>query len=70
VPFEDPRAGASLTVSSPLWIEGQEKVPPSMPPALGEHTAEVLRGAGFSAAEIDQLLQAGVVVQAKKTPAA
>jgi crotonobetainyl-CoA:carnitine CoA-transferase CaiB-like acyl-CoA transferase len=65
VPFEDPRSGASLTVNSPLWIDGQVKVPPSLPPTVGEHTVEVLRGAGFAAEEIDQLLNAGVIVQAK-----
>jgi crotonobetainyl-CoA:carnitine CoA-transferase CaiB-like acyl-CoA transferase len=68
VPFEDPRSGASLTVNSPLWIDGQVKVPPSLPPTVGEHTVEVLRGAGFAAEEIDQLLHAGVIVQAKTSP--
>src|SRR5919198_4606308 len=35
VPIDDPRAGARLTVASPLWLEGQEKVPPCYPPELG-----------------------------------
>jgi hypothetical protein len=30
-------------------------------PALGEHTEEVLRTAGYSDAEVAELLQAGVV---------
>ena len=64
VPIDDPRAGASLTVSSPLQIRGQEKVPPTLAPAIGEHTVEVLRAAGIAAAEIERLLQAGVIVQA------
>jgi crotonobetainyl-CoA:carnitine CoA-transferase CaiB-like acyl-CoA transferase len=64
VPIEDPRAGASLTVSSPLQIAGQEKVPPRLAPEIGQHTVEVLRGAGISAVEIERLLQAGVIVQA------
>lgn len=64
VPIEDPRAGASLTVSSPLQIAGQEKVPPTLAPEIGQHTVEVLRGAGISAVEIERLLQAGVIVQA------
>jgi formyl-CoA transferase len=66
VPFDDPRAGASLTVSSPLWMEGQEKVPPTLAPEVGEHSVEILRDAGFDQVEIDRLLQSGVVVQAKR----
>src|SRR5204863_210308 len=64
VAIDDPRAGASLTVSSPLQIGGQEKVPPTLAPEIGQHTVEILRGAGIAAAEIDRLLQAGVIVQA------
>jgi formyl-CoA transferase len=64
VPIDDPRAGASLTVSSPLQISGQEKVPPTLAPEIGQHTVEVLRAAGIAAAEIERLLQARVIVQA------
>jgi formyl-CoA transferase len=65
VPIDDPRAGASLTVSSPLQIGGQEKVPATMAPEIGEHTVEVLREAGLDQAEIDGLLRDGVIVQGK-----
>jgi len=65
VPIDDPRAGAALTVDSPIAIAGQDKVPPRMAPAVGEHTVDVLREAGFDAAEIDRLLAAGAVVQAR-----
>jgi formyl-CoA transferase len=64
VPMADPRAGASLTVSSPLQVSGQEKVPPTLAPEIGQHTVEVLRAAGIAAAEIERLLKAGVIVQA------
>ena len=64
VPIDDPRAGASLTVASPLQIHGQEKVPATLAPALGEHTVDVLRAAGIPDAEIERLRRAGVIVQA------
>ncbi len=63
VPIDDPRAGAALTVSSPIAIEGQEKVPPTLAPAIGQHTVAVLRAAGFAEAEIERLLRAGVIAQ-------
>jgi formyl-CoA transferase len=65
VPIDDPRAGARLTVSSPVWIGGQDKVPAAMAPGSGEHTTEVLREAGLEGTEIARLLQAGVIAQGK-----
>ena len=63
VPIEDPRAGATLTVSSPFEIDGQPKTKPSLAPAVGEHTTEVLREAGFTESEIARLLRTGVLAQ-------
>jgi crotonobetainyl-CoA:carnitine CoA-transferase CaiB-like acyl-CoA transferase len=58
-----------LTVNSPIAIEGQDKVPPRLAPAIGEHTVAVLREAGFDVTEIDRLLAAGAVVQARPSGA-
>jgi crotonobetainyl-CoA:carnitine CoA-transferase CaiB-like acyl-CoA transferase len=69
IPFADPRAGAPLTVASPLWLEGVDKVPPRMPPELGEHSVEILREAGYADAEIEALLSTRVVVQGQAEPA-
>ncbi|MBV8421771.1 MAG: CoA transferase [Hyphomicrobiales bacterium] len=58
VPFAD---GSSLTVNSPIWISGQEKLQPRWAPAVGEHSEEVLRAAGYTEAEIRALRAEGVI---------
>ena len=58
VAFED---GDTMTVNSPIWIKGQEKVKPRRSPAVGEHSEEVLREAGYSDAEIRMLRTEGVI---------
>jgi len=47
------------TVSSPLLVEGVEKTKPTMAPQVGEHTEEILRGLGYTQAEIADLVQRG-----------
>jgi crotonobetainyl-CoA:carnitine CoA-transferase CaiB-like acyl-CoA transferase len=58
LPFAD---GSSLTVNSPFWVAGQDKVKPRPAPKVGEHSAEVLREAGFADAEIRALRAEGVI---------
>src|SRR5262249_37975766 len=65
VPFDDPRAGAPLTVASPLWLEGVEKTPPRLAPELGEHSMEILREYGYDDADIEAMVASRVIVQGK-----
>ena len=58
VPFAD---GEGLTVSAPFHLEGTDKVPPRRAPALGAHSTEILREAGYSEADIERLLVDSVV---------
>ena len=60
-PISDPAAGAEYVVDSPLWVEDCEKAPFVMPPEFGEHTEAVLREAGYDAAGIAALREAGAI---------
>ena len=57
VPYTD----GGLTVSSPIFIAGEEKVTPRRAPELGEHSDRVLRNAGYGEAEIRALREAGII---------
>jgi formyl-CoA transferase len=50
-----------LTLAAPFRIEGVEPRPAGRAPRLGEHSAEILREAGFAADEIERLRAAGIV---------
>jgi formyl-CoA transferase len=58
VPFAD---GKGLTVSSPFHLDGETKVAPRRAPAVGQHSQEVLREAGYSGAEIERMRASGVL---------
>ena len=51
----DPSGGSDYVVDTPIFVEGEEKAEPHMAPALGQHTDEILRQAGFSEGEIEEL---------------
>ena len=58
VPFDN---DSVLTVASPICVEGQQKVRPRRPPAVGQHTDEILREAGYDAAAVEKLRSDGAV---------
>jgi len=58
VPFEN---DTMLTINSPIWIEGNQKIKPRRAPGIGEHSDEILREAGYDEATIQDLKAAGVV---------
>ena len=57
------------TVTNPLTIDGVEKVKPRMAPAVGEHTAEVLRSAGLTEEAIHDMFKRSVACGAGPRPA-
>ena len=59
--IDNPDVGVDLTIDSPIWMEGADKMPIEPAPELGEHTVEVLRKAGYDDAEIDRLRKADVI---------
>lgn len=58
VPYAD---GAMLTINSPFSIDGVEKATPRAAPAIGQHSEEILREAGYGEAEIVRLRQSKAV---------
>ncbi|HSX66766.1 CoA transferase [Nocardioides sp.] len=55
---EDDRVGA---VAAPFRVADAAPVPPRMPPAIGQHSDEVLAGLGYDADRIAALREAGVI---------
>jgi crotonobetainyl-CoA:carnitine CoA-transferase CaiB-like acyl-CoA transferase len=61
VRYEHPEVGALTLMGQPLRFSESSAPDAGPPPVLGEHTAHVLRGAGYADAEIADLARRGVV---------
>lgn len=59
-------AQAGPVMRGPLWLDGAPAQVRLAPPALGEHTREVLAEVGLAAGEIDALIAEGTVRQADR----
>ncbi|WP_179402787.1 CaiB/BaiF CoA transferase family protein [Burkholderia guangdongensis] len=51
-----------LTINSPFFVDGADKVPPHRAPGLGQHSDEILRDAGYDDATITQLRERRIVL--------
>ena len=59
--YEHPTLGSLKTMAQPIQFDGQPRRVALPPPLLGEHSAEVLAGYGFTAEEIASLRAAGAI---------
>ena len=61
---DHPQAGPVRLMAHPVRYDGQAPALRRMPPALGEHTREVLAQVGYAPDEIEQLFAEGVALSA------
>ena len=63
VEMEQPQLGSIRLLGLPIKLDRTPGDPTRAAPALGEHTAEVLTEAGFSAEEVAALIEAGAAAE-------
>jgi crotonobetainyl-CoA:carnitine CoA-transferase CaiB-like acyl-CoA transferase len=64
---DHPTEGRIRLISPPTRAEPQAASIRLLPPLLGQHSIELLRGAGVPAQEIDRLIRSGAVLDAEET---
>ena len=68
--YEHPAYGALNTVAQPLKFDGERNGVGRPPPLLGQHTREILLDAGYSPADLEELIAAQVIYAPASEPAA
>jgi crotonobetainyl-CoA:carnitine CoA-transferase CaiB-like acyl-CoA transferase len=58
VPFEN---DAMLTIDSPFFVGGTDKVRPRRAPTIGEHSEQILREIGYDEIAIAKLRESRIV---------
>jgi formyl-CoA transferase len=61
VPFDHPDFDQLRTVNSPMFLADEPKTRPQPPPALGQHTREVLGALSYDPTMIERLAALGVI---------
>ncbi|MET0311986.1 MAG: CoA transferase [Burkholderiaceae bacterium] len=63
---DHPVAGAVRLMAHPVRYDGKAPAMRRMPPALGEHTREVLAETGYTETEINRMLAEGIALEGRK----
>ena len=59
--MDHPREGHVSQMGFPVRLSGKAMAPGSFAPVLGQHTREILAGAGYSQAQIARFEETGIV---------